>query len=561
MNALPPGPAPLGQLAVYKKDRWVTWRQEARPTKIGEPGKPTKVPYTPGTRTRAKADDPSTWRSHAEAVAADALRPTSRMGGIGIELGDLDNGTFLGGLDLDTCRDAETGAITPWAFAVIERAATYTEISPSGTGAKLYFLGRMEDLEAIRALLPPRSDGEPVWCFKWVRPGIKDHPPAVELHVGHRYFAWTEQHLAGTPDTINPVSLDLFEWLAAEAGPALSGKPTLPPPKPATLRAQADERREQRRLREDATRGDTGQPVAVRVAALIGAERLSADARRLRRRWEGDWSGLRDTTGSGMAFALAYALKAAGFSRQDVFDAVATHADTFAWAAGADARQMDRLWDRNSAQHEPPVDEQRLPVVPTHPDHVVDAIATILAAQPHIFDRDMPVTLSRDAGSGGLRIEPMPADRVVTEVHRAARPFEYVVNKETGEFEEQDCELPVRFANRYLAESAQSRRLRPLNGTTSAPLLKPDGTIVAVQGYDPDTALWCHDVPDVTGLVPPQPEPRGGRTGPARPAAHLRHVLLRGRRRRCRRPALAVPAGGPVPAARRPTRAASCTPS
>ena len=505
MNAMPDAPAPLGVFALYKKDRWVAWRLESRPNKVGEPGRPTKVPYSPGTNRRAKADVPDTWGTHEAALAHDARRNRGTMGGIGIELGDLGDGTFLGGLDLDTCRDPEAGSIMPWALEVIERAATYAEVSPSGSGVKLYYLGRMEDVEAIRALIPPRPDGEPAYGFTWARPGIKDHPPAVELHIGHRYFAWTEQHLAGTPDTINPVSLDLFQWLAAEAGPALSGKPTIPPPKPTTYRAEADERREQRRLREDATRGDTGQPITTRVEALIGADRLNADGRRLRRRWEGDWSGLRDSSGSGLAFALGYALKACGFSREDTFAAIAAHPDTYAWAAGADARQFDRLFDRNSAEPTPEPGQARLAVTPTNPDRVVDGISAILAGQPHIFDRGMPVTLSRDTASGSLRIEMMPAERVITEVHRAARPFEYVLDKETGEFEEQDAELPVRFATRYLAESTESRRLRPLNGTTSAPLLKPDGTILAVQGYDPDTALWCHDVPDVAPLVPPRP--------------------------------------------------------
>jgi len=40
--------------------RWVAWRTELRG------GKPTKVPYAP-LGGRAKADDPSTWGTRAEA--------------------------------------------------------------------------------------------------------------------------------------------------------------------------------------------------------------------------------------------------------------------------------------------------------------------------------------------------------------------------------------------------------------------------------------------------------------------------------------------------------------
>ena len=62
-------------------------------------------------------------------------------GGVGIELGDLGDGRALGGIDLDTCR-APDGRFEPWAHTQMARFGTYAEISPSGTGAKLFFLVR-----------------------------------------------------------------------------------------------------------------------------------------------------------------------------------------------------------------------------------------------------------------------------------------------------------------------------------------------------------------------------------------------------------------------------------
>ena len=46
-----------------------------------------------------------------------------------IELGELDNGTSIGGVDLDSCRDSG-GPLVEWAFSVVARLASYTETSP-----------------------------------------------------------------------------------------------------------------------------------------------------------------------------------------------------------------------------------------------------------------------------------------------------------------------------------------------------------------------------------------------------------------------------------------------
>ena len=72
--------------------RWVSWQTEERD------GRSTKVPYSPTRAGRAHADKPETWgnRKQAEAHAAKLTRPLG-SGGIGIELGSMDNGMVLGG--------------------------------------------------------------------------------------------------------------------------------------------------------------------------------------------------------------------------------------------------------------------------------------------------------------------------------------------------------------------------------------------------------------------------------------------------------------------------------
>lgn len=122
------------------------------------------------TRRGGRGDDPDTWGDRREAESRVRRLVNGEGGGIGIELGDLGDGTSLGGIDLDTCR-REDGAFEPWAREIIDRFASYTEISPSGTGAKVFYRYETAGLPKIRTemggsqdpcgddlMQPPRED-------------------------------------------------------------------------------------------------------------------------------------------------------------------------------------------------------------------------------------------------------------------------------------------------------------------------------------------------------------------------------------------------------------------
>ena len=91
----------LALAALAVRARWVTWRNELRN------GKPTKVPYSPRNDRKAKADDPATWGTRAEAEATVPRLVNGTGGGIGLQLGVLGDGRAIGGIDLDTCRAAD----------------------------------------------------------------------------------------------------------------------------------------------------------------------------------------------------------------------------------------------------------------------------------------------------------------------------------------------------------------------------------------------------------------------------------------------------------------------
>jgi primase-polymerase (primpol)-like protein len=120
-----------------ERPQWVCWRLEMRE------GKPTKVPYTPGTERRASSTDLMTWAAFEEALAAyEAGEPP--YDGIGFVFCSAD--PFVG-IDLDDCRNPQTGEVEPWAQKIVDTFAGegYVEASPSGTGVHIIVKGTQKE--------------------------------------------------------------------------------------------------------------------------------------------------------------------------------------------------------------------------------------------------------------------------------------------------------------------------------------------------------------------------------------------------------------------------------
>jgi putative DNA primase/helicase len=119
--------------------QWVLWRLEERD------GKLTKVPYQPNHH-RASASDLMTWSTFEGALSVfeisrnlDIESRFEPFHGIGFMLSSAD--PFCG-IDLDKCRNSETGDIAPWALEILDRVRDgYVEISPSGTGIHVIIRG------------------------------------------------------------------------------------------------------------------------------------------------------------------------------------------------------------------------------------------------------------------------------------------------------------------------------------------------------------------------------------------------------------------------------------
>ena len=169
------------------REIWVRWRSEERG------GKPTKVPYSPAGDGRASSTDPSTWGTREEAERGN------HGDGLGIILAPLGANRHLGGIDLDGCINDE-GDVARWAREIVELVMSYTEVSPSGHGLKIYF-----EHDPAETLPEPKGWRSNVRIKGQTNGSGKS--PGIELYLHDRYFAVTDDTFEQY-DTIRVVDLD-----------------------------------------------------------------------------------------------------------------------------------------------------------------------------------------------------------------------------------------------------------------------------------------------------------------------------------------------------------------
>ncbi|MEO5345840.1 MAG: hypothetical protein H7834_05610 [Magnetococcus sp. YQC-9] len=105
--------------------QWVGWRWG----KVRSPnGKRGKIPVNPNNGMNASVVKAESWGTFDQAVeAVDQFG----LAGIGFVFTNEDE---YCGIDLDNCRNPETGEIDQWAKEICEKFTCYTEVSASETG-------------------------------------------------------------------------------------------------------------------------------------------------------------------------------------------------------------------------------------------------------------------------------------------------------------------------------------------------------------------------------------------------------------------------------------------
>ena len=189
-------PVPNIPIDLQQLPQWVLWKNVTRDDKL------TKLPFqTNGTL--AKSNDASTWTAFHS-----CLQHAEQYTGVGFVFSEAD--PFVG-IDLDGCRDPDTGEIADWADEIISRFDSYSEISPSKTGVKIFI--RAEWNESGKKCL---VDVEPV-CEK---------QPGIEVYAKLRYFATTGMIVKSVSDKVEQRD-DQLSWLFDKHFP----QPTPPRPR------------------------------------------------------------------------------------------------------------------------------------------------------------------------------------------------------------------------------------------------------------------------------------------------------------------------------------------
>jgi putative DNA primase/helicase len=167
--------------------QWVMWRPMERGGRI------IKMPISPIHPGAASSTNPAHWSDYTTAVAESMLRTG---GGLGFVFSADDPYT---GVDLDDCRNVATGAFEPWGQQIIDTLDSCTEVSPSGTGVKIW----------VKGTLPGDGKGR--------RTRVDDGE--IEIYSSGRYFTVTGQHVAGTPITVEARQPQLDETISSLFAP------------------------------------------------------------------------------------------------------------------------------------------------------------------------------------------------------------------------------------------------------------------------------------------------------------------------------------------------------
>jgi len=156
-----------------------------------------KIPLDPKSRRRADTTNPATWADYVTACRVATQH--------GLSVGFVfTTGSGIVGIDLDKCRNPETGVLELWALAIVQSLNTLTEISFSGTGLHILVEGELPE--------GGRKKGH------------------IEMYDSGRHFLMTGNILPGY-DTLRsrPVAIRrLHEEVFAQPEPAPASRPPAP---------------------------------------------------------------------------------------------------------------------------------------------------------------------------------------------------------------------------------------------------------------------------------------------------------------------------------------------
>ena len=466
--------------ALKEHPRWVTWKYVERD------GKPTKCPFNPKTGGAADSTDPATWATFDEALAAYQKDSLDGVGFVFAADGDF------AGVDLDDSIDPATGQLKAWARQVVERLNSYTEVSPSGGGVKVFVRARKPGARCRK----PYHDGE------------------VEMYDSARFFTVTGRRL---PDVSAGVEarqdelVALYQEVFGPNGEAIRGADPSPEPPASASHAPAHPPDAAPRLTDEAI-----------IKKACGSRKNGAKFSAL---WDGQWNNYFNSASeadSSVVFTLAFYTKDAAqidrlFRQSRLYRPKwdERHGEkTYGETTIAKALQMV------TGQYQPRGKRQKgtgprlqapppAPSGPALPAIVVDDIQlSDLTAQglaalrqanstPVVFVRSGSLSRVVRDEEGIPFIETVDKTRLRSRLTEVAAFFS--INRDGAYI---GTNPPLYLAENVLAQGTWD--FPPLVGIARAPILRHDGTICTTPGYDPGSRLFY--MPDAGLTVPGIPE-------------------------------------------------------
>lgn len=237
-------------------DRLKSWPNFVAWKSVRRNGEWTKPPVNPKNGALADSTDSRTWGSFDSALAYYLGHKDNGIRGVGFELGQKQSDTPFAGIDLDHCRNPETGVIEEWARAIIDKIDSYAEISPSGTGIRIIAEGTLPERG--------RKKGD------------------LEMYDCGRYVTVTGRHLEGTPTTVEARHDEIVAVHKEYFG-------------------------EQRQSAKDSKTAAVTGSLSEEDAKLLEKALHAANGDKLKRLWSGDWSDYPSHSEADMVLCLLLA--------------------------------------------------------------------------------------------------------------------------------------------------------------------------------------------------------------------------------------------------------------
>lgn len=411
--------------------------------------KPRKVPKDPRTGRNASTTNARTWGSFSEASSAVA-----RFGLAGVGFVFTDSG--FTGVDFDYCRDAETGVIEHGVLSQVRELASYTEISPTGTGIHVI----------VRGNLPGK--------------GIK--VGKVEVYDNGRFFTVTGKRVPDTPAEIADRSAQIskfYENLEASRSTARLNSP----------RAKS----------RDSGSGPTQHDAVVHMKLLEDALDRS---KKLRALWHGDHTAYLSQSDADLA--LCSLLRRICSNDPVQMDSMFRRSGLMRkkW----DERRGEKTYGQrtiekscassSSRRYKPDSASSEIIVTPGKLHSNTDqAEELILATQPpRVFQRDrLLVQLVRTQAlttregtrrpQGAVVLVPVDADYLV-ELLTTLSAW-----KKSSRDKLVSIDAPLKIA-RTLMSRVGRWKVPHLVAVIETPTIRPDGSVLSVPGYDEQTGLY-----------------------------------------------------------------------